>query len=512
MLFKYVLYANIIMVSGGNNMKRINFYLLKRHIATVLCMAFILGTLSFVPSASADEDAEASQVLSRSSVPDAVGYDNAIARSHVKRLYADEGNELNKVIFLNSDGSKTAYIFGYPVKYTDSDGNINDISLDIASVSNGSFKSKNGCSTTVFSKNIKDGITLSGMGEKISLYPQLPTVYAESLTANGSSGTQAASIARLANEKTVSYTYDSKTDIEYSLTYTGFKEDIVVKEYTGQTEYEFILNTNGLTLERINGSYCLTDENGTVKATVGDIVIFTSDNRNNTFGTIDAKTVRANERYLLTIHIDSEYLSDPKTKYPIRIDPTIEVNYSSGGAGAISDVTINSLDDCAPSSRFLYVGKRQTYGISRILMKFPGLDLSTLGDDVTITKAVVELRDVMCEESEFTVRCHKFFGNAWNESTVDWSNVDPNSYSSYMSRNIISYAVGNSLQPKFRYEFDVKLAIIDWSIGNSDPEKGIIFTAMSDVENGTTYASRTFASFNNAADKPSLVITYTTSN
>ena len=34
--------------------------------------------------------------------------------------------------------------------------------------------------------------------------------------------------------RTIQYPYGTHTTIEYSLTYTGFKEDIVVSRYTGE--------------------------------------------------------------------------------------------------------------------------------------------------------------------------------------------------------------------------------------------------------------------------------------
>ena len=46
--------------------------------------------------------------------------------------------------------------------------------------------------------------------------------------------------------KKLTYAVDDKTSYVYSLTYLGIKEDIVVSEYTGQTEYKFSLFTNGL--------------------------------------------------------------------------------------------------------------------------------------------------------------------------------------------------------------------------------------------------------------------------
>lgn len=130
-------------------------------------------------------------ILDASSVPDAVGYDNAVSSSHVKRLYDAEGEDLNKVVFLNSDGTKTAYFFAYDVKYTDDNGDIQDISLNIESREDGAYRSTQTANITTFSKKLSDGIVLEGNGEKISLVPISSAVYSESLTVNGtSSGTE----------------------------------------------------------------------------------------------------------------------------------------------------------------------------------------------------------------------------------------------------------------------------------------------------------------------------------
>lgn len=72
----------------------------------------------------------------------------------------------------------------------------------------------------------------------------LPLVPHISATRSGtelssSSKITASSTAKRIDNKTVLYDYDSKTAIEYSLNYTGFKEDIIVSEYIGQPEYDF---------------------------------------------------------------------------------------------------------------------------------------------------------------------------------------------------------------------------------------------------------------------------------
>ena len=252
-----------------------------------------------------------------------------------------------------------------------------------------------------------DGIMLSDTDVSIKLVPVFnneqgglvpitPTPLDVSTISTGSSSTSITSqtfspVAELSDKMTVVYEYDTKTSYEYSLTYLGFKEDIVVSEYTGQTEYTFTLYTNGLSLSAdSSGEYYLYDSDGNIKASVGNIVIFTADEQNNTFGTLTAHTVEENEEYVLTIHIDADYLADEKTLYPIRIDPTIEISYDNNGTGAIEDVTINNAETVSGTSGTISTGK---YGddqsVSRMLMKFPNVNFSSMG---TITSATVLIR------------------------------------------------------------------------------------------------------------------------
>ena len=189
------------------------------------------------------------------------------------------------------------YLFDFPVKYVNADGNIADISLEIAdgTTAEAKFKTKSNAVQTQFPEYMHTGVRLQGNGVDVTLGPAMPQ---DSKNTNHK-------VSRL-DSKTVGYFYDSKTVIEYSLTYTGFKEDIVVSEYTGQTEYTFTLHTNGLTLTQIDGSFYLTDAAGQIRGTLGDIIVFTADERNNTLGRMEAETVTANQEYLLTIILDAD--------------------------------------------------------------------------------------------------------------------------------------------------------------------------------------------------------------
>ena len=215
-----------------------------------------------------------------------------------------------------------------------------------------------------------------------------------------------------------------------------------------------------MTLTKIDESYYLSDENGEVKATLGDIIIFTADERNNALGSMTHVTVRENQQYIITIHVDAEYLKDEKTKYPIRIDPTIEITHDNNGSGAIQDVTLNENSGSSGSSGSIYVGKRNTYGISRTLMKFPGLNLNTIPSANNVISAYVEIRDMLCETTSMMVYGCVYAGDNWSESTANWSNTQPNAYTEMPHAYAeVSYSNGNAKNPKHRYSFNITQAV-----------------------------------------------------
>ena len=444
--------------------------------------------------------------LDADTVPEVVGYDNALSKNHVQRLYADEGDDLNKVVFLNADGTKTMYLYDYPVKYVDTDGTVKDISLNIANTATG-FQTASGNAVTTFAANISDGIGLRGNDVDISLVPVLPAITGKgSLVASADS--QVSRVATRIDSKTIEYQYDSKTTIEYSLTYTGFKEDIVVSEYTGQTEYDFRLYTNGLALTEIDGSFYLVDDAGNIKATIGDIIIFTADERNNTFGQLVSTTIVENEEYLLTIVVDADFLADEKTAYPIRIDPTVEINYDSNSSG-IQDITVSSGATYSGTSGSLLVGLKEGAGICRALIKFPGL--SALPSNASVQSATLTMRDLMCESTAMDINCYVFAGNTWTESTANWTSTNAGSSSSistHLCTVTMDYDIGRNFTNKHWYNFNITKAVQGWLNGTYDSEKGILLKMPTSHESGSTYTYRTIGSYNRSSNKPTLSITY----
>lgn len=86
---------------------------------------------------------------------------------------------------------------------------------------------------------MKDGIQLSNDEVEIILTPVIEEatfdINLNDVTANLSE-----------DNKTVTYEVNDTISYDYTLTYMGIKEDIVLEEYTGINTFDFIIDTNGL--------------------------------------------------------------------------------------------------------------------------------------------------------------------------------------------------------------------------------------------------------------------------
>lgn len=481
-------------------MKKINKLL---SVVLTFCIA-----ISLLPGfAFADTEFESYPEVLQESVlfelPDIVDAAEARKNDYIGRVKSEE-KDLNTFVFANGDGTTTMRVYSHPVKYSAADGSVRDISLDINPKAGGGFVTADHEIITTFARELSDGISLEYADIDISLAPSI----LQSID-------PVASIS--SDNKTVTYHVDDATAFVYNLTYSGFKEDIVVSRYTGQTEYRFTLSTGGLALCEEQGSYYLADSEGNKKAFIGDIIVFTDDERNNTLGSMTFETVLANHEYILTIHLDPEYLSSEDTKYPIRIDPTISINYGSDGAGAIEDVTINERATFGGTSGSLYIGRQPAGSLSRVLMRFPTLSLSGIGAN-QITAASVEIRDLMCQgDEDITIECriYKNTAPAWSESgTTTWASVGETSIGDLLDSHLVSYGNGNVSGSNQRYSFNILNAAKAWASGTQSPAKGLVFKAQAAFENQTGSDIKcwykTFSSYNRPEDyKPSLSITYT---
>ena len=434
-------------------------------------------------------DAVPDKLFFEEDIPGIVGFETATAEQYTKRLREDE-QSLNEVIFRNTKGVNTQYLYAFPVKY-EADGVIKDKTLKIASTREAGktiYRSEDNDVVTTFSEDLSDGIRLQYKDTVLVLKPETQLPFSEAAS----------------DQKSVSYSRDSALTRNVSLTYMGFSEEIVMQRADVQDEFAARLYTNGLELYQNDfGQLLLRNAENETVAYVSDAVAFTADDRNNRLLSYTFDTVVPQEEYILRLALPEEYLADANTVYPLSLSSSIEINTS----GAIEDVTINSNAGSSGTSGSLYIGKRSSFGISRTLMKFPGLNLSGISAG-QISSASLEIRDLLCESQAMTVRCHAFTGNTWSENSASWSSVSPNSYASIYSSRSVSYGNGNAPGDSQRYAFDITSVVRNWASGSYDKNKGVIFKAEDAVESGSTYRNKTFASFNNSSYKPCLKLEY----
>ena len=211
--------------------------------------------------------------LDEQDTPEIVSQESIEENGHVNRLWEQE-EDLNSIVFQNRDGTKTMYYYNYPVKYKDANGKIKDKSNKISQTSSGDFTNAENDINTYFPKklNRNKGIELK-FGEYV-------VEMAPDIKGNSGASRQTGHNKYFDPTEYVQYpnVFNEGISLRYTPTFEGYKEDIVLSEYTGINEFSFRLYTGGLSLVmNEDGSYYLIDPlSGEIKTQIGDLVVYDS--------------------------------------------------------------------------------------------------------------------------------------------------------------------------------------------------------------------------------------------
>ncbi len=146
---------------------------LKRILSTLLVFAVILSCVGWLPVRAQSAEIESPEESAQNSSEFQQEQTQTV---RVSLLYDEEGDDLNRLVYLNSDGSRTMELYDFPVKFRDSDGTIRDISLEIAEGTQplARYFTAQGRAVTSFPTQLADGIRLSDGQVSIKLTPCLP--------------------------------------------------------------------------------------------------------------------------------------------------------------------------------------------------------------------------------------------------------------------------------------------------------------------------------------------------
>lgn len=148
-------------------------------------------------------------------------------------------------------------------------------------------------------------------------------------------------------------TLGSGTDIEYILSSTKVKENIILEDMSDIAAYSFRLETEGLTAV-LNGDNTVTlaDQEGKIIFHMPAPYMFDSGNEYS--DEIAVELEESDGYYVLTYTPDREWMEDTDRVWPVTVDPSVE---SDTATSVIIDRTVkNTGGTCPYNEAYLYVG------------------------------------------------------------------------------------------------------------------------------------------------------------
>ena len=393
----------------------------------------------------------------------------------VKERIDNPSDDLRIVKYLMEDGTAEMRIFNEPIKYVAEDGTVHTKSTEIVKIPDNTKYGYSNLHNDVriqFGSLISNGISLEFNGHSLYIFPATESLASAELTHDN---------------KTVKYNgvFSDNINVEYMADYSGLKENIVIEQYAGINSFSFIIETEDTIIDN-NGTIELVDKNGNNIGSFGAVFV-TDSNGKSIYGYSSVSKLEG-PRFLYTLTVPEDYLTDSNTVYPVNVDPTFTFNfYTNNFAGykQIYDVTLYQYGYVyQPQSELLTVSYDTTYGLKRTLIKFPNLN--------TILKQIDgELLHVSYSYQGLTNSTNTVYVNPmtvnWSHYATSLSNTTYNALyngytSSEMCTSTIHYGPG---------KVDFTDIAIAW-VNNEYPNYGIIISGMGNntfasTENSTSY-------------------------
>lgn len=297
----------------------------------------------------------------------------------------------------NGDGTKATNFYSSPVRFKGANGKW--INIDDSIIQDGSnehvYKNKSSDIEVQLSDNLDqtDAIKVSYQGYSIGFKPINLKKENEKATAkitfirSGETGIKDDAYNQERKYGFVSYekTFNSDTDIQFRPTPGGIKEEIILNKIPSEYEFSYEINSKAVPKLRKDGNVVFVDEKNKLLICIiaAPYMVDSSDEERESYD-IKVKLEKVSEgEYVYTLIPSRDFLEDPKTVYPVVIDPTF--NYK---IDYCSDTFISSLypNNNYGSDDYLKVGNSPSLGISRGIQRI--YDLGTyIGQNSSIISA-----------------------------------------------------------------------------------------------------------------------------
>lgn len=386
--------------------------------------------------------------------------------------------------YLMTDGSYVAAVYSEPVHYLENgkweeiDNTLTEEMVEGTEV----YQNRKGKHSVRFSESIdKKGVSIQNENGYTVSFTPVTDVERPEMKGERKETEELQSISMMKEEgkrdkKTEKMSLDKKTsgmkyadvyadaDLEYVLTSSSLKENIVVKKAKDSYEYQFHADFGGLIpVQESDGSIGLYEEGaeqGLPEMRIEAPYMYDAE------GTLsDAVTVTFEEtegHYIMMVTADPLWINDPERTFPVVIDPTVKLDVDR------SDIKDTYVDTAAPSVNlkndyYLYVGYN-SLGTTRTYIKY---DLPDLPDCSIVTGAALVLQQYEYDPGTGAtnyIYAYDCADNSWDVGTITWNNqpMNKSSLSSYIALDYQIYQSNPSATQCAAYCFDITKAAKRW--------------------------------------------------
>lgn len=313
------------------------------------------------------------------------------AKFQNRRIEVTDARSETSTTFVNADGTVTAEMYAGPIRFKGDDGSWRDVDPSLALSADGSISAKGhphgltlagkkpapkalkatGLATASAGVPLVKVEDRAGRQMELGWYGSLPTP-----TIEGTEDT----VARYKNVMPA-------TDMLIESTRTGYEQFLELKDRSavdanGQVSYS--LQAKGLNAKvRDDGSVTFTDSKGKTAGVLPSPVMWDARTDKNSgehtrTAKVGVKVTQNGDRITIALTPDARFLADPKTRFPVTIDPSINV-----GASFDTFVQEGFTTDQSTSTD-LKIGNNGSSQVARSFLSFPMKNIT--GKQVTTAK------------------------------------------------------------------------------------------------------------------------------
>ncbi|BCC57733.1 TPA: DNRLRE domain-containing protein [Bacillus cereus] len=271
--------------------------------------------------------------------PDQLKKDKAKAQASPTEI-VEERTETEKV-FDNNDGTFTKRVYTEPI-HAEKDGKLEEVSPKLVEAPNEKIVTENTTLEPEFEKATQDG-------KYVQFKVKDHTIQYKLISANGEKGEMKPSPVTATHENnTVWYKgVFPNIDLKSTTFNENVKEDFVLREYTGHHIFTFALETDLTPSLQEDGSIDFQDEKKEKVFTLPKPYMNDSNVDQQSGEAVTSDAVRYNiekkdeKTYTLTVTADPQWLQAPERKYPVYVDPSIELDNFENAYASSAYPTVN---------------------------------------------------------------------------------------------------------------------------------------------------------------------------